>query len=182
MVTGTFNLEKLLKTLKKKTRKNAKVLMVNEQEDDGVQEDEELEEDEEIQEENDEHETITENNENPEVEEQIDTAQTSTKEVEIHLTFLCDKLEKDVGKVISKFEGVKTCDVDIVNQKIVITGDFDKEKLLKKLKKRMRKRIQKMEKKKRDEEHLRGVYINPSTADERYMMFSDENPNACCIS
>ncbi|XP_019089469.1 PREDICTED: uncharacterized protein LOC104733719 [Camelina sativa] len=189
MVSGFFNLEELLKTLKKKTGKKAEILKVNEKADMVEKEDDEPEV---VLEENEEHETIIENNED---EKKIETPQTSTPEVEIHMAFLCEKFEVDVGKVISKFEGVKTCAVDIENQKVVITGDFDKEKLLKKLKKKMRKRINKMEQKKKDKEPIkedekfemdRGIYINPSSVDEkemsRYMMFSDENPNACSIS
>lgn len=42
--------------------------------------------------------------------------------------------------------------VDIENQKVVITGNFDKEKLLKKLKRKMHKRIKDVEKENKDEE------------------------------
>ncbi|XP_010468147.1 PREDICTED: heavy metal-associated isoprenylated plant protein 22-like, partial [Camelina sativa] len=188
-VSGNFNLEKLLKTLKKKTGKKAEILMVNEKADMVEKEDDEPEV---VLEENEEHETIIENNED---EKKIETPQTSTTEVEIHMTFLCENFEVDVGKVISKFEGVKTCAVDIENQKVVITGDFDKEQLLKTLKKKLSKSINKMEQKKKDKEPIkkdekieidRDIYINPSSVDEkemsRYMMFSDENPNACSIS
>lgn len=82
MVTGKFDLEKLLKTLKKKTGKKAEVLMMNEKDDMTQNEDDDHEV---VQEENDDHETITENSEegdvvqkkdeNPEVEEKIDTPQ-----------------------------------------------------------------------------------------------------------
>jgi len=67
--------------------------------------------------------------------------------------------------------------------------------LWKELEEKMRKRIVKMEKEKKDDEPItkdeeneidRGVYMNPSSDDEkemaRWMMFSDENPNACSIS
>ncbi|XP_019087721.1 PREDICTED: heavy metal-associated isoprenylated plant protein 22-like [Camelina sativa] len=189
MVSGNFNLEELLKALKKKTGKKAEILKVNEKGDMVEKEDDEPEI---VQEDNEEDEIITENHEE---QKKTDKPQTSTTEVEIHMAFLCEKFEVDVGKVISKFEGVKTCAVDIENQKVIITGDFDKEKLLNKLKKKMRKRINKMEQKKKDKEPIkkdekvemdRDIYINPSSADEkemsRYMMFSDENPNACSIS
>ncbi|XP_010435271.1 PREDICTED: uncharacterized protein LOC104719120 [Camelina sativa] len=178
MVSGNFNLEKLLKTLKKKTGKKAEILMVNEKADMAEKDDIDEKEDDEpaiVLEENEEHETIIENNED---EKKIETPQTSTTEVEIHMEFLCEALEVDVGKVVSKFE-----------------GDFDKEKLLKKLKKKMRKRLEKMEQKEKDKQPIkkdeeiemdRDIYINPSSDDEkemaRYMMFSDENPNACSIS
>lgn len=85
--------------------------------------------------------------------------------------------------------------MDIANQKVVVTGDFDEDKLLKKIKKKMRKRMKKMEKKKQEEETLKkyeesnmnsSIYMNPSSDEEkemaRYMMFSDDNPNACSIS
>ncbi|KAG7547800.1 Heavy metal-associated domain superfamily [Arabidopsis suecica] len=215
MVTGHFNLEKLLKTLKKKTGKKAEILMMNEKAEMVEKENDDHEvvqnEDDEhdvVQKENDEEKKFTEkkeegdivqeNDKNPEVEEKIDTSETSTTKVEIHIVFLCEKYEEDIGKVISKFEGVKTCVVDVENQKIVITGDFDEEKLLEKLKKKMRKRIIKVEKNRNDEEAKiviendeeiemdRGVYMYPNSDDEKemakYMMFSDENPNACSIS
>ncbi|XP_010435270.2 PREDICTED: uncharacterized protein LOC104719119 [Camelina sativa] len=189
MVSGNFNLEKLVKALKKKTGKKAEILMVNEKD---VMVEKEDDEPEIVQEENEEDEIITENHEE---QKKTDTPQTSTTEVEIHMTFLCEEFEVDVGKVISKFEGVKTCVVDIENQKVIVTGDFDKEKLLKKLKKKMSKRINKMEQNKKDKEPIQkdekiemdsGIYINPSSDDEkemsRYMMLSDANPNACSIS
>ncbi|CAL9225098.1 unnamed protein product [Arabidopsis halleri] len=215
MVTGNFILEKLLKTLKKKTGKKAEILMMNEKADIVHKENDDHEvvqnEDDDhdvVQKENDEQESFTEKNEegdivqekdeNPEVEEKIDTHETSTTKVEIHIAFLCEKYEVDIEKVISKFQGVKTCVVDIENQKIVITSDFDEEKLLEKLKKKMRKRINKVEKKRKDEEAKiviekdeeiemdKGVYMYPNSDDEKemakYMMFSDENPNACSIS
>lgn len=104
--------------------------------------------------------------------------------------------------------GVKTCMVDIENQKVVVTGNFDEEKLLKKLKKKMNKRIKDVEKENKDEEPEtilkkdegakiatenyeesemdRNIYIQQNRDDEkemaRWMMFSDENPNACCLS
>lgn len=80
MVTGHFNLEKLLKTLKKKTGKKAEILMKNERFDNV---EEEGDENEVVQKENDEHEIIPEKNEednivpikveNPELEEKDDT-------------------------------------------------------------------------------------------------------------
>ncbi|KAG7543149.1 Heavy metal-associated domain HMA [Arabidopsis thaliana x Arabidopsis arenosa] len=193
MVTGNFNLEKLLKTLKKKTGKKAEILMMNEKADMKENDEEKI-----FTEKKEEGDIVQENDKNPEVEEKIDTSETSTTKVEIHIVFLCEKYEEDIGKVISKFEGVKTCVVDVENQKIVITGDFDEEKLLEKLKKKMRKRIIKVEKNRNDEEAKiviendeeiemdRGVYMYPNSDDEKemakYMMFSDENPNACSIS
>ncbi|KAG7620309.1 Heavy metal-associated domain HMA [Arabidopsis suecica] len=144
---------------------------------------------------NEEGDIVEKKDETPEVEEKIDKPETSTRKLEIHIAFLSEKYEADIGKVISKFEGVKTCKVDVENKKVVITGDFDEEKLWKELEEKMRKRIVKMGKEKKDDEPItkdeeneidRGVYMNPSSDDEkemaRWMMFSDENPNACSIS
>ncbi|KAL9286661.1 Heavy metal-associated isoprenylated plant protein 18 [Arabidopsis thaliana] len=195
MVTGNFNLEKLLKNLKKKTGKKAEILTMNEkvEKEDVVQN--EANEQETVTKKNEEDDIVDKKDETPEVEEKIDKPETSTRKLEIHIAFLSEKYEPDIGKVISKFEGVKTCKVDVENKKVVITGDFDEEKLWKELEEKMRKRIVKMEKEKKDDEPItkdeeneidRGVYMNPSSDDEkemaRWMMFSDENPNACSIS
>lgn len=84
--------------------------------------------------------------------------------------------------------------VDIENRKVVVTGNFDQEKLMKKMKKMIHKikdRESKIaaEKKKETSMHIqpnRDMHVQPNSEDEneiaKYMMFSDENPNACCIS
>lgn len=84
MVTGHFNLEKLLKTLKKKTGRKAEILMKNERFD--IAEDEDDEHDI-VQNENDEHEVVQkENNEHeiiPEKHEEGNILPTKDESLEI---------------------------------------------------------------------------------------------------
>ncbi|XP_019088051.1 PREDICTED: heavy metal-associated isoprenylated plant protein 3-like [Camelina sativa] len=145
MVAGAFDLERILKTIKKKTGKNAEILVMTKKSD-AVQTDDDESDKVQI---DDEHELVLEKNEtsslvpkqqeNLENEKNDDKPETSSvMEVEFKIPFLNDKYE--VKKVISKFEGVETCVVDVESQKVVVTGSFDQEKMLKKLKKKMDKK------------------------------------------
>ncbi|XP_019085467.1 PREDICTED: uncharacterized protein LOC109126396 [Camelina sativa] len=101
----------------------------------------------------------------------------------------CDGCAKIMTETIPKFKGVASCVTDTKNQKIVVTGSFNEEKLLKKLKKVTCEDVEivvKSEKKGDDivpEEAAKAIEPN---SDERkelekfLMMYSDENPNAKC--
>ncbi|XP_019086511.1 PREDICTED: uncharacterized protein LOC104718845 isoform X2 [Camelina sativa] len=146
MVAGAFDLERVLKTIKKKTGQNAEILVMTKKSE-AVQTDDD--ESDKVQT-DDEHELALEKNkpsslvpkqqENLENEKNDDKPETSVMEVEFKIPFLNDKYEVYIEKVISKFEGVETCVVDVENQKVVVTGSFDQEKMFKKLKKKMDKK------------------------------------------
>jgi len=76
MVTGNFNLEKLLKNLKKKTGKKAEILTMNEkvEKEDVVQN--EANEQETVTKKNEEGDIVDKKDETPEVEEKIDKPET----------------------------------------------------------------------------------------------------------
>ncbi|KAG7649907.1 Heavy metal-associated domain superfamily [Arabidopsis thaliana x Arabidopsis arenosa] len=184
LVSGDFNLHKLVKTLKKKTGKKIEIVTTNEK--------------------------SNEDNKDEIVPQNADETETSPiMEVEFDIPFLCEKYEKDFGKVISNCTGVETYVVDLENKKVVVIGNFDKDELSRKLKKKMHQKIKKAEKERQEwesemmlreaeeEKKLAEIYeeidkdrnvsLNPITDYEKemakhYYMFSDENPNACSIS
>ncbi|EOA34155.1 hypothetical protein CARUB_v10021657mg [Capsella rubella] len=157
IISGEFNLHKLLKTLKKKTGKKIEVVMkteklvvVHDKEDD---EPETMESDV-VHKEDDEPETetpeVVQNQDNKDeiVPQNDDKLETSMMEVEFDIPLLYEEYEKYFEKVISKFEGVETYGTDVENKKIVVIGNFDKDRLLKKLDKksaRLNRKIQQAE-------------------------------------
>ncbi|KAG5386255.1 hypothetical protein IGI04_037725, partial [Brassica rapa subsp. trilocularis] len=102
----------------------------------------------------------------------------SIREVEYNLRPASQELEVYIRKVISKFEGVENCVVDIQNKRIVVTGDFDQKKLFEELQKKRRKII------KKDHELIekyRRIHARVRSGDEKEMakfdMSNEENPN-----
>ncbi|CAA0300643.1 unnamed protein product [Arabidopsis thaliana] len=193
LVSGDFNLHKLVKTLKKKTGKKIEIVTKNEKSSEDKVDDT-------VQNEDSKDEIVPQNADKPE---------TSIMEVEFDIPFLCEKYEKDFGKVISKCTGVETYVVHLENKKVVVIGNFDKDELSRKLNKKMHQKIKKAEKERQEwesemmlreaeeEKRLADIYeeidkdrnvsLNPITDYEKemakhYYMFSDENPNACSIS
>ncbi|KAJ4828931.1 hypothetical protein Tsubulata_040082 [Turnera subulata] len=120
--------------------------------------------------------------------------------VEFRVSMHCNACERTVAKVIAKFKGVETFTTEMANHKVVVTGHFDQKKLLKKLKKKTRKRVEIVEKEEekedpKDEHGEEEDALPPEVVlqfawppllgyckhDEAFMVFSDENPNACSI-
>ncbi|KAL1209314.1 Heavy metal-associated isoprenylated plant protein 17 [Cardamine amara subsp. amara] len=174
MVSGNFNLGKLVKTLKNKTGKKIEILMKKEKSDM-------------VQKEGHEHEIVP--------------PETRIIKVEFDIPFLCEEYKKSYGKVIKKCEGVITYVADVENKKVVVVGNFDKEELLRKLNKKikMHQKIMKAEKERKDREECkiaaeireeidkdRNIYLQPNTDYEKemakYYMLSDENPKGYSIS
>ncbi|WZZ17723.1 hypothetical protein YC2023_110812 [Brassica napus] len=106
----------------------------------------------------------------------------SIREVEYNLRPASQELEVYIRKVISKFEGVENCVVDIQNKRIVVTGDFDQKKLFEELQKKRRKII------KKDHELIekyRRIHARVRSGDEKEMakfdMSNEENPNGALL-
>ncbi|XP_039048747.1 heavy metal-associated isoprenylated plant protein 19 [Hibiscus syriacus] len=107
---------------------------------------------------------------------------------EFEVSMHCNACERTVAKVIAKFKGVDKFTTDINKNKVVVTGNIDPQKVLKKLRKKTGKKVEivgkveETEKEKDKNSDVRAMYENSSLLDkEAFMMFSDENPNACSI-
>ncbi|XP_031399153.1 heavy metal-associated isoprenylated plant protein 19-like [Punica granatum] len=118
----------------------------------------------------------------------------------------CNACERSVAKIIAKIEGVETFKTDMNRHIVEVTGTMDPQKVLKKLKKRTGKRVEMLGKKddsdtSKDEHdksggNLEQIFMIAHQEDanskskfdyccvenETLMMFSDENPNACCLT
>ncbi|XP_040996210.1 heavy metal-associated isoprenylated plant protein 19 [Juglans microcarpa x Juglans regia] len=128
----------------------------------------------------------------------------ATKEVvhaEFKVSMHCNACERTVAKAISKCKGVEKFTTDMNNHKVVATGKFDPQKVLKKLKKKTGKRAEIVVNKEKApasstaESNGSELSVQPKVApddpllimfdyckeNELLMMFSDENPNACTI-
>ncbi|XP_023635204.1 heavy metal-associated isoprenylated plant protein 18 [Capsella rubella] len=186
MVAGAFDLERMLKIIKKKTGKNAEILVMTKRSD-AVQK-EDIEPD--AVHTNDGHELVHDETTSltPKKEENSENeSEASLIEVEFKIPFLDAEFEECIKKVISKFEGITWYVVDNENQKVVVTGSFDEEKLSKKLKKKIDKKMEEEESKiaaKKKEESDKHAKAKSDDGSEiaKYMMVGDANPNACCIS
>ncbi|XP_010445390.1 PREDICTED: uncharacterized protein LOC104728045 [Camelina sativa] len=98
---------------------------------------------------------------------------TPNRDVAFMIPDNCDGCKKIMTETIPKFKGVASSVTDTKNQKIVVTGSFNEEKLLKKLKKVTCEDVEivvKSEKKGDERKEL----------EKFLMMFRDENPNAKC--
>ncbi|XP_024026965.1 heavy metal-associated isoprenylated plant protein 19 [Morus notabilis] len=127
---------------------------------------------------------------------------------EFSVSMHCNACERTVAKAISKLKGVEKFTTDMNNHKVVVIGKIDPQKVLKKLRKKTGKRVaivvndNELEAPKDDhgegylsqrERDLKAVeicnYYNSINMFDCYckdsemllMMFSDENPNACCV-
>ncbi|XP_023644361.1 heavy metal-associated isoprenylated plant protein 17 [Capsella rubella] len=176
IISGEFNLHKLLKTLKKKTGKKIEVVMKTEK---LVEDDEpETETPEVVQNQDNKDEIVPQND---------DKLETSMMEVEFDIPLLYEEYEKYFEKVISKFEGVETYGTDVENKKIVVIGNFDKDRLLKKLDKksaRLNRKIQQAEKEAEEHKIIEEFCENlDKEAEERKIMaeFCEEIDNGRSI-
>ncbi|XP_051126088.1 heavy metal-associated isoprenylated plant protein 19-like [Andrographis paniculata] len=106
---------------------------------------------------------------------------------EYNVPMHCNACERTVAKTISKIKGVEKFVTDMNHNKVVVTGRFDPQKVLKRLKKKRGKKVELVEKQDDDE---KGKNVNGADSSldryfygesEMHMMFNDENANACSI-
>ncbi|RDX63003.1 Heavy metal-associated isoprenylated plant protein 19, partial [Mucuna pruriens] len=112
--------------------------------------------------------------------------------IEFKVSMYCNACERTVAKAISKCKGVEKFITDMNKHRVVVTGRIDPMKVLKKLRKKMGKRVEivsNKDEKPNDESHesdklvmYQFVLENDCCINtEAFMMFSDENPNACAL-
>ncbi|KAI4345505.1 hypothetical protein L6164_012621 [Bauhinia variegata] len=115
--------------------------------------------------------------------------------LEFKVSMHCNACERTVAKAISKCQGVEKFTTDMKNHRVVVTGRIDPKKVLKKLKQKTGKRVEALAVKEDMEENGESgpvsepVLVQPIITDidgcieseEAFMMFSDENPNACAV-
>ncbi|CAB4262804.1 unnamed protein product [Prunus armeniaca] len=111
---------------------------------------------------------------------------------EFNVSMHCNACERTVAKTLSKLKGVEKFTTDMNRHKVVVTGKMDPQKVLKKLRKKTGKKVEIVVDKEEnpndasDEGNLAKPNVYPPFFDccedsDILMMFSDENPNACCI-
>ncbi|XP_022761197.1 heavy metal-associated isoprenylated plant protein 19 [Durio zibethinus] len=112
---------------------------------------------------------------------------------EYKVSMHCNACERTVAKAISKLKGVEKFMTDMNKHKVIIIGNFDPQKVSKKLRKKTGKKVEILIKEKQEEtpkdttNEISETYVNSLPLDccfienEALMMFSDENPNACSI-
>ncbi|CAL5031182.1 unnamed protein product [Urochloa decumbens] len=130
----------------------------------------------------------------------------STKSITIELKVYmhCDACERKVRRTINKVEGVETVDIDREENKVKVTGDFDPEKVVKKIKKKTGKKAEILIPEEDEEEEDAGqepyvpyYYENPvlypedaDVPDEfrsyrpeswNFHYFDDENAQSCMV-
>ncbi|KAI5349609.1 PREDICTED: heavy [Prunus dulcis] len=110
---------------------------------------------------------------------------------EFSVSMHCNACERTVAKTLSKLKGVEKFTTDMNKHKVVVTGKMDPQKVLKKLRKKTGKKVEIVVDKEEkpndasDEGNLAKPNVYPNFFDccketDILMMFSDENPNACC--
>ncbi|XP_010255182.1 PREDICTED: heavy metal-associated isoprenylated plant protein 20-like [Nelumbo nucifera] len=116
--------------------------------------------------------------------------------VELKVSMHCNACERTVAKTLSKFKGVEKFSTDMINQKVIVIGRINPQKVLKKLRKKTGKRVEiemdnDASKDTSDEKDL--ALVNCSSEGQNlltfedwedsviFTMFSDENANACTI-
>ncbi|KAL1220574.1 Heavy metal-associated isoprenylated plant protein 17 [Cardamine amara subsp. amara] len=110
----------------------------------------------------------------------------------------CDECVKAMTETITKFKGVESCVTDAENQKIVVTGSFNQEKLVKKLFKLTGNEVEIVTEEEKNaesemlleqEKELETVveieeHVSEEDAKveeiEKHMKFTEENPKAKC--
>ncbi|KAK4767542.1 hypothetical protein SAY86_015292 [Trapa natans] len=128
--------------------------------------------------------------------------------VEFGVSMHCNACERSVAKTIGKIKGVQKLMTDMNRHLVEVTGMIDPQKVLKKLRKKMGKRVELLGIKKdgddpkdeastdtdTDGSHqeqspviaveqnavMDTKFVYCSAEEDMLMMFSDENPNACC--
>ncbi|XP_023006005.1 heavy metal-associated isoprenylated plant protein 19 [Cucurbita maxima] len=116
---------------------------------------------------------------------------------EFKVSMHCKACERTVAKAISKFKGVEKFMTDMGKHKVVVMGKFDPQKVVKKLRKKTRKPVELVVDKGAMAKEAT-VAKDPERSDpnnsnqvmmfncckesaQLLVLFSDENPNACCM-
>ncbi|XP_021808636.1 heavy metal-associated isoprenylated plant protein 19 [Prunus avium] len=106
---------------------------------------------------------------------------------EFNVSMHCNACERTVAKTLSKLKGVEKFTTDMNKHKVVVTGKMDPQKVLKKLRKKTGKKVEIVVDKEEkpndasDEGNLSKPFFDCCKETDILMMFSDENPNACCM-
>ncbi|XP_038874702.1 heavy metal-associated isoprenylated plant protein 19 [Benincasa hispida] len=109
----------------------------------------------------------------------------------------CKACERTVAKAISKFKGVEKFVTDMGKHKVVVMGKFDPQKVMKKLRKKTGKAVEMVVDKgatandatvvkdlERSDPNNFNLLMMSNCCKESarlLVLFSDENPNACCL-
>ncbi|KAM7278513.1 hypothetical protein ACFE04_005647 [Oxalis oulophora] len=123
--------------------------------------------------------------------------------VEYKVSMHCNACERSVVRILNKIEGIETYSTEMAKHKVVVTGKIDPEKVMKKLKKKMKKKVEiiinKEDGVEEEEKECNSENEDPTsmkmvsqlavdpllfdcyTESRMFLMFSDENPNACFI-
>nr|CAB3485039.1 unnamed protein product [Digitaria exilis] len=132
--------------------------------------------------------------------------ESTTKSITIELKVYmhCDACERKVRRVVNKVEGVETVEIDREENKVTVTGDFEPEKVVKKIKRKTGKRAEILIPEEDEEEEGMGqepycvpyyeepvpLYPEDDVPDEfrsyrpeswNYHYFDDENAQACLV-
>ncbi|XP_057773736.1 heavy metal-associated isoprenylated plant protein 19-like [Salvia miltiorrhiza] len=114
-------------------------------------------------------------------------------EAEFKVPMHCNACERRVAKAISKLKGVETLMTDMANDRVVVIGRINPEKVLKKLKKKTGKKVELVVNEDQDaEDGEEGMNCNGEEGmgswqdhyygdGETHMIFNDENANSCTI-
>ncbi|RLM65235.1 hypothetical protein C2845_PM16G11670 [Panicum miliaceum] len=68
--------------------------------------------------------------------------ETKSITIELKVYMHCDACERKVRRTINKVEGVETVEVDREEKRVTVTGDFEPEKVVKKIKKKTGKKAE----------------------------------------
>ncbi|RLM73287.1 hypothetical protein C2845_PM15G13420 [Panicum miliaceum] len=129
--------------------------------------------------------------------------ETKSITIELKVYMHCDACERKVRRTINKVEGVETVEVDREENKVTVTGDFEPEKVVKKIKKKTGKKAEIMVPEEDEEEEDVGQepyhvpyedpVLYPDDADVPYEFrsyrperwdfhhFDDENAQSCMV-
>ncbi|KAK9741537.1 hypothetical protein RND81_03G112600 [Saponaria officinalis] len=129
-------------------------------------------------------------------------------EVEYKISMYCNACEKSIARVISKIKGVEKFVTDMIRHRVIVTGRFCPNKVLKKLKKKTGKKVSIIEREEEkddewEEESNEGQHNNFEETLDRsvtvsndfsilyhewcgsnnpfFTIFSDENAHSCSI-
>ncbi|KQK10913.1 hypothetical protein BRADI_2g57040v3 [Brachypodium distachyon] len=131
--------------------------------------------------------------------EEENAAPTNSITVDLKVYMHCDACERSVRRTIKKIDSIETVEVDREENKVKVTGDFDTEKVLKKIKKTTGKKAEILTPEEIEEEEqepavvcvpyggpvpdmddvLDNEFLRPARWDLYY--FDDENTEACRI-
>ncbi|PWZ36589.1 Heavy metal-associated isoprenylated plant protein 20 [Zea mays] len=127
----------------------------------------------------------------------LSSAKSITVEMKVYMH--CDACERKVRRTISKVEGVGTVEVDREENKVTVTGDFEPEKVVRKIRKKTGKKAEILVPEENEEDEGNGeetyvpyplLYPDADIPDEfqtyrperwNFHYFDDENSQACTV-